>query len=94
MFWNDLWTIDLQRRRVNVKFWPWIFSTTCFIAVLINNNISHQILRFFMLKKSVGLMTNEEIISKLPYSKPFLFVDEITEINENGVEATLLSMKT
>jgi 3-hydroxyacyl-[acyl-carrier-protein] dehydratase len=31
-------------------------------------------------------MTNEEIISKLPYSKPFLFVDEIKEINENGVE--------
>jgi 3-oxoacyl-[acyl-carrier-protein] synthase III len=53
-------------KRLNVKFWPWIFSTTCFIAVLINNNISHQILRFFMLKKSVGLMTNEEIISKLP----------------------------
>ena len=31
-------------------------------------------------------MTSEEIISKLPYSKPFLFVDEITAINENGVE--------
>jgi hypothetical protein len=32
--WNDLWTIDLKRReKVNVKFWPWIFSTTCFIAV-------------------------------------------------------------
>lgn len=30
-------------------------------------------------------MTSEEIISKLPYSKPFLFVDEITAINENGV---------
>ena len=25
------------------------------------------------------------IISRLPYSKPFLFVDEITSINENGV---------
>lgn len=33
-------------------------------------------------------MTNEEIISKLPYSKPFLFVDEITSISENGVEGT------
>jgi hypothetical protein len=33
--------------------------------------------------KSVGLMTNEEIISKF-FSKPFLFVDEIKEINENG----------
>jgi predicted naringenin-chalcone synthase len=39
---------------LNVKFWPWIFSTTCFIAVL-NNNISHQILRFFMLKKALDL---------------------------------------
>jgi 3-hydroxyacyl-[acyl-carrier-protein] dehydratase len=27
-----------------------------------------------------------EIISKLPYSKPFLFVDEIITIDENGVE--------
>jgi 3-hydroxyacyl-[acyl-carrier-protein] dehydratase len=26
-----------------------------------------------------------DIISKLPYSKPFLFVDTILEINENGV---------
>jgi hypothetical protein len=34
-----------------------------------------------MLKKSVGLMTNEEIISKFP--KPFLFVGN-KEINENG----------
>lgn len=31
-------------------------------------------------------MTNQEIISKLPYSKPFLFVDELLQINENGVE--------
>ena len=31
-------------------------------------------------------MTNQEIISKLPYSKPFLFVDEIINIDENGVE--------
>jgi 3-hydroxyacyl-[acyl-carrier-protein] dehydratase len=31
-------------------------------------------------------MRKEEIISKLPYSKPFLFVDEILQINENGVE--------
>ena len=33
-------------------------------------------------------MTNQEIISKLPYSKPFLFVDKITSINENGVNGT------
>ena len=26
-----------------------------------------------------------DILSKLPYSKPFLFVDKIIEINENGV---------
>ena len=31
-------------------------------------------------------MTKEEIILKLPYSKPFLFVDEIIKISENGVE--------
>jgi 3-hydroxyacyl-[acyl-carrier-protein] dehydratase len=31
-------------------------------------------------------MTNNKIISKLPYSKPFLFVDEIINIDENGVE--------
>ena len=35
-------------------------------------------------------MTNQEIISKLPYSKPFLFVDEILQINENGVEGTYI----
>lgn len=35
-------------------------------------------------------MTNQEILLKLPYSKPFLFVDEITSINENGVEGTYL----
>ena len=33
-------------------------------------------------------MNNQEIISKLPYSKPFLFVDEILQINENGVVGT------
>lgn len=33
-------------------------------------------------------MTKDEIISKLPYSKPFLFVDEIISIDENGVEGT------
>jgi 3-hydroxyacyl-[acyl-carrier-protein] dehydratase len=31
-------------------------------------------------------MTKEEIISKLPYIKPFLFVDELLHIDENGVE--------
>ena len=33
-------------------------------------------------------MTKEEIISKLPYSKPFLFVDELLHIDDNGVEGT------
>ena len=31
-------------------------------------------------------MTKEDIISKLPYSKPFLFVDELLRLDENGVE--------
>ncbi|WP_121925673.1 3-hydroxyacyl-ACP dehydratase FabZ family protein [Flavobacterium weaverense] len=31
-------------------------------------------------------MNFQDLISKLPYSKPFLFVDEITHIDENGVE--------
>lgn len=31
-------------------------------------------------------MTHQEIISHLPYSNPFLFVDELVSINENGVE--------
>ncbi len=33
-------------------------------------------------------MTKEQILSKLPYSKPFLFVDELLHIDENGVEGT------
>jgi 3-hydroxyacyl-[acyl-carrier-protein] dehydratase len=31
-------------------------------------------------------MTVNEIIAKLPYDKPFLFVDELLSIDENGVE--------
>lgn len=31
-------------------------------------------------------MNKKQIICKLPYSKPFLFVDEIIAIDENGVE--------
>lgn len=31
-------------------------------------------------------MDKIDIISKLPYSKPFLFVDEIIKIDEDGVE--------
>lgn len=33
-------------------------------------------------------MTKQEIISNLPYSKPFLFVDEILSITENGVKGS------
>ena len=33
-------------------------------------------------------MTKEEIISKLPYTKPFLFVDELVRVDENGAEGT------
>ena len=35
-------------------------------------------------------MTKLEIISKLPYSKPFLFVDELLSIDENRVEGTFI----
>ncbi|MFK8061216.1 MAG: 3-hydroxyacyl-ACP dehydratase FabZ family protein [Polaribacter sp.] len=30
-------------------------------------------------------MNSSEIIQLLPYTKPFLFVDELTEISENGI---------
>ena len=33
-------------------------------------------------------MNKEDILSKLPYFKPFLFVDELLRIDENGVEGT------
>ncbi|WP_159949930.1 3-hydroxyacyl-ACP dehydratase FabZ family protein [Polaribacter septentrionalilitoris] len=33
-------------------------------------------------------MNNQLIINNLPYQKPFLFVDEILEIDENGVKGT------
>ena len=33
-------------------------------------------------------MNNQEIIAKLPYSEPFLFVDELISINENGAVGT------
>ena len=31
-------------------------------------------------------MTSQEIIANLPYAEPFLFVDAITSISENGVK--------
>ena len=33
-------------------------------------------------------MTSAEILALLPYSKPFLFVDEIISISEDGAEGT------
>lgn len=33
-------------------------------------------------------MELKEIIAKLPYEKPFLFVDEILEVDENGISGT------
>ena len=34
-------------------------------------------------------MINKDIIlNKLPYSKPFLFVDELVEVSENGITGT------
>lgn len=33
-------------------------------------------------------MTAQEILEKLPYSKPFLFVDELLHIDENGSTGT------
>lgn len=38
-----------------------------------------------MVEKVYNKMNSTEIINNLPYQKPFLFVDEITEISENGV---------
>ena len=35
-------------------------------------------------------MNVTDIISKLPYSEPFLFVDDILHINSDGVEGTYL----
>ena len=34
------------------------------------------------------MTTTQYIIDKLPYSKPFLFVDNLFSVNENGVEGT------
>jgi 3-hydroxyacyl-[acyl-carrier-protein] dehydratase len=33
-------------------------------------------------------MTKDDILANLPYSEPFLFVDELIEINENSVTGT------
>lgn len=33
-------------------------------------------------------MEHKEIIQNLPYTEPFLFVDELTHVDENGAEGT------
>ena len=33
-------------------------------------------------------MTSQEILSKLPYKYPFLFVDEIVSVDDNGITGT------
>lgn len=33
-------------------------------------------------------MENRDILKSLPYAEPFLFVDELTEVNENGISGT------
>lgn len=33
-------------------------------------------------------MKNEEILEKLPYATPFLFVDDLVSVDENGVTGT------
>ncbi len=33
-------------------------------------------------------MQHEQIITKLPYKKPFLFVEELLQVDENGVTGT------
>jgi 3-hydroxyacyl-[acyl-carrier-protein] dehydratase len=38
-------------------------------------------------------MTNEQIISNLPYQKPFLFVDELIEVSEKGITGTYTFQK-
>lgn len=33
-------------------------------------------------------MTNQEIVEKLPYTKPFLFVDSITDVSQKHISGT------
>ncbi len=33
-------------------------------------------------------MTKQEILSRLPYTKPFLFVDDLLEMSEDGIKGT------
>jgi 3-hydroxyacyl-[acyl-carrier-protein] dehydratase len=40
-----------------------------------------------------GNMNAQQILDKLPYSKPFLFVDELLHIDENGAKGTYTYIK-
>ncbi len=33
-------------------------------------------------------MTNQEILARLPYTQPFLFVDDLLEMSEDGIKGT------
>lgn len=35
-------------------------------------------------------MTSAEILERLPYTKPFLFVDELISVDENGATGTFI----
>lgn len=39
-------------------------------------------------------MNPNRIVEKLPYTKPFLFVDELLEVNENGLRGTFTFSKS
>lgn len=39
-------------------------------------------------------MTTNEILQLLPYQKPFIFVDELLEVNENGIKGSYTFSKT
>lgn len=41
-----------------------------------------------MAENTYNNMKAEEIIKSLPYTRPFLFVDELLEVNGNGVKGT------
>ncbi|HEA23390.1 hypothetical protein LCGC14_2502100 [marine sediment metagenome] len=39
-------------------------------------------------------MSPDHILEKLPYARPFLFVDELSKIDDNGIEGTFTFTKT
>jgi hypothetical protein len=53
-----------------LSFGPGFLAQRVLLAVLINNNISQQIFRFFMLKKALTYDYEEIISSNLPQAVP------------------------